>query len=118
MSRSCKVGHSLNTCPALARWELARWGHGKQVANTWMIPNMPHRAEEAAGMLAALARCGYLIRYIICYLISYRIRYSPSAATLTDVSTLTDMAEELALGGRKRTRRRMKTRRRTGRRKM
>jgi hypothetical protein len=34
------------------------------------------------------------------------------------VSTLTDMAEELALGGRKRTRRRMKTRRRTGRRKM
>jgi hypothetical protein len=53
---------------------------------------MPHRAEEAAGVSAAVARCGYLIRYIICYLISYRIRYSPSAAILTDVATLTDMA--------------------------
>ena len=49
-------------------------------------------------MPAAVARLGYLIRDIICYLISYRIRYSPSAATLTDVSTLTDMAEQLALG--------------------
>ena len=53
---------------------------------------MPHRAEEAAGVSAAVARCGYLIRYIICYLISYRICYSTSAATLTDVATLTDMA--------------------------
>jgi hypothetical protein len=63
-----------------------------------MIPHMSGRAEEAAGVPAAVARCGYLIRYIIGYLISYRIRYSPSAATLTDVSTLTDMAEQLALG--------------------
>jgi hypothetical protein len=38
-------------------------------------------------MSAAVARCGYLIRYIICYQISYGIRYSPSAATLTDVYT-------------------------------
>ena len=68
---------------------------------------MPYRAEEAAGVSAAVARCGYLIRYIICYLISYRsyliryiicylisyrICYSTSAATLTDVATLTDMA--------------------------
>ena len=40
---------------------------------------MDEREEKAAGMSAAVARCGYLIRYIICYLISYRIRYSPSA---------------------------------------
>ena len=48
---------------------------------------MDEREEKAAGMSAAVARCGYLIRYIICYLISYGIRYSPSAATLTDVYT-------------------------------
>ena len=57
---------------------------------------MDEREEKAAGMSAAVARCGYLIRYIICYLISYRIRYSPSAATLTD------MAEQLALGRKRR----------------
>ena len=78
--------------------------------------------EKTAGVSAAVARCGYLIRYIICYLISYRICYSPSAATLTEVSTLTDLAEQpyppqrqLALG-RKRRRRRT-TRRRRSRRK-
>jgi hypothetical protein len=59
-------------------------------------------AEEAAGVSAVVARCGYLIRYIICYLISYRIRYSPSAATLTDLASLTDMAEQLALGRKRR----------------
>ena len=47
-------------------------------------------------MSAAVARWAYLIRYILCYLISYRIRYSPSAATLTD------MAEQLALGRKRR----------------
>jgi hypothetical protein len=57
-----------------------------------MIPDIKQRAEEAAGVPAAVAHYGYLIRYIICYLISYRIRHSPSAATLTDV------AVQLALG--------------------
>jgi hypothetical protein len=78
-----------------------------------MIPDMPDRAEEAAGASAAVARCGYLIRYIIRYLIFYRIRYSPSAATLTDVSTLTEMAEQLALGRERRRRRTTRRRRRT-----
>jgi hypothetical protein len=59
-----------------------------------MIPHMPDRAEEGAGVPAAVARCGYLIRYIICYLIAYRIRYSPSAATLTDVAVQLGRKEE------------------------
>ncbi len=45
-------------------------------------------------MPAAVAHCGYLIRYIICYLISYRIRYSPSAATLTDMAVQLGRKEE------------------------
>jgi hypothetical protein len=61
---------------------------------------MDEREKKAAGVSAAVARWAYLIRYILCYLISYRIRYSPSAATLTD------MAEQLVLGRKRRRRRR------------
>ena len=48
--------------------------------------------KEAAGVSAAVASCGYRIRYIICYFIRCRIHYSPSAATNTD------MAAQLGLG--------------------
>jgi hypothetical protein len=70
-----------------------------------MIPDI---AEEAAGV-SVVVRCDYLIRYLICYLISYRIRYSPSAATLTDMTTLTDMVEQRALGRKRRRRTRTRT---------